>query len=93
MRVFPSLVPTSSDDPATPDQEAAWRVLERFEQPFLLCFSDSDPITKGGDAPFLAKVPGAQGQTHTTIEGGGHFLQEDRGSELARVLADFIATT
>jgi haloalkane dehalogenase len=93
VRVFPSLVPTSSDDPATPDQEAAWRVLERFEQPFLLCFSDSDPITKGGDAPFLAKVPGAQGQTHTTIEGGGHFLQEDRGSELARVLADFIATT
>ncbi|HSP04693.1 MAG TPA: haloalkane dehalogenase [Acidimicrobiales bacterium] len=93
VRVFPSLVPTSSDDPATPDQEAAWRVLEQFEQPFLLCFSDADPITKGGDAPFLAKVPGAQGQAHTTIEGGGHFLQEDRGPELARVLAEFIETT
>lgn len=93
VRVFPSLVPTSSDDPATPDQEAAWRVLEQFEQPFLLCFSDSDPITKGGDAPFRAKVPGAQGQAHTTIEGGGHFLQEDRGPELARVLAEFIQTT
>ena len=93
VRVFPSLVPTSSDDPATPDQEAAWRVLEQFERPFLLCFSDSDPITKGGDAPFRAKVPGAQGQAHTTIEGGGHFLQEDRGPELARVLAEFIQTT
>ena len=93
VRVFPSLVPTSSDDPATPDQEAAWRVLEQFEQPFLLCFSDADPITKGGDAPFLAKVPGAQGQAHPTIEGGGHFLQEDRGPELARVLAEFIETT
>jgi haloalkane dehalogenase len=93
VRVFPSLVPTSSDDPATPDQEAAWRVLEQFEQPFLLCFSDSDPITKGGDAPFRAKVPGAQGQAHTTIEGGGHFLQEDRGPELARVLAEFIEST
>jgi haloalkane dehalogenase len=93
VRVFPSLVPTSSDDPATPDQEAAWRVLEGFERPFLLCFSDSDPITRGGDTPFLAKVPGAQGQPHTTIEGGGHFLQEDRGPELGRVLADFIQRT
>lgn len=93
VRVFPTLVPTSSDDPATPDQEAAWRVLEAFDKPFLLCFSDSDPITRGGDAPFLAKVPGARGQAHTTIEGGGHFLQEDRGPELAGVLADFIAAT
>ncbi len=93
VRIFPTLVPTSSDDPATPDQEAAWRVLEAFDKPFLLCFSDSDPITRGGDAPFLAKVPGARGQAHTTIEGGGHFLQEDRGPELAGVLADFIAAT
>ncbi|HEY1117779.1 MAG TPA: haloalkane dehalogenase [Acidimicrobiales bacterium] len=93
VRAFPTLVPTSSDDPATPDQEAAWRVLEAFDKPFLLCFSDSDPITRGGDAPFLAKVPGARGQAHTTIEGGGHFLQEDRGPELAGVLADFIAAT
>ncbi|MDJ0768014.1 MAG: haloalkane dehalogenase [Ilumatobacter sp.] len=89
-RIFPSLVPTSPDDPATPDNVAAWRVLERFERPFLLCFSDSDPVTKGGDAPFLAKVPGAQGQPHITIEGGGHFLQEDRGPELAALLDDFV---
>jgi len=92
-RIFPTLVPTSAEDPATPDQEAAWKVLERFDRPFLLCFSDSDPITRGGDKPFLAKVPGAQGQPHTTIEGGGHFLQEDRGRELGQVLADFIART
>jgi haloalkane dehalogenase len=92
-RIFPTLVPTSPDDPATPDQEAAWEALERFERPFLCCFSDSDPITKGGDAPFLAKVPGAQGQAHTIIEGGGHFLQEDRGPELAQVLIGFIDAT
>jgi haloalkane dehalogenase len=92
-RIFPALVPTSPEDPATPDQEEAWAVLERFERPFLCCFSDSDPITKGGDAPFLAKVPGARGQAHTTIEGGGHFLQEDRGPELAQVLLGFIDAT
>ena len=89
-RIFPTLVPTSPDDPASADNLAAWEVLEQFEKPFLLCFSDSDPVTKGGDAPFLAKVPGTQGQSHVTIEGGGHFFQEDRGPELAKLLNDFI---
>lgn len=92
-RIFPSLVPTTPDDPATADNQAAWDVLERFEQPFLIAFSDRDPVTKGGDAPFRAKVPGAEGQPHTVIEGGGHFLQEDRGPELARVIVEFIAAT
>ena len=92
-RIFPSLVPTRPDDPASADNEAAWQVLERFERPFLVCFSDSDPVTRGGDAPFRAKVPGARDQPHVTIEGGGHFLQEDRGPELAGVLVDLIART
>ena len=92
-RIFPSLVPTSPDDPASGDNQAAWAVLERFEKPFLLTFSDQDPVTGGGDKPFGERVPGAAGQPHVTIEGGGHFLQEDRGPELARVLADFIAQT
>ena len=92
-RIFPTLVPTSPNDPATADNEAAWQVLSTFDRPFLLCFSDSDPVTKGGDAPFLAKVPGAKGQPHTTIEGAAHFLQEDRGPQLARVLVDFIASS
>jgi len=92
-RIFPTLVPTSMDDPGAVDNRSAWEVLERFEKPFLLCFSDSDPVTKGGDKPFRERIPGAQGQPHTTIEGGGHFLQEDRGRELGQVLADFIART
>jgi haloalkane dehalogenase len=89
-RIFPTLVPTSPDDPASADNVAAWAVLERFDRPFLLCFSDSDPVTRGGDAPFLAKVPGTKGQPHVTIEGGGHFLQEDRGPELADLLIGFV---
>ena len=90
-RIFPSLVPTSPDDPASGDNRAAWEVLEQFEKPFLLAFSDQDPITGGGDAAFGDRVPGAQGQAHTTIEGGGHFLQEDQGPALAAVLVDFMA--
>lgn len=91
-RIWPSYVPTSPDDPEAPANKAAWEVLKQFDKPLLCCFSDSDPVTKGGDAPFLALVPGAQGQPHVTIEGGGHFLQEDRGPELAQVLVDFIGS-
>lgn len=90
-RVFPSLVPTSADDPAHADNVAAWEVLRRFDRPFLCAFSDGDPITRGGERAFLGTVPGAAGQPHTTVTGAGHFLQEDKGEELARLVADFAA--
>lgn len=93
VRVMPTLVPTTWDDPGAVDNRAAWQVLERFEKPWLLCFSDQDPVTKGGDKPFRERIPGAQGQPHTTVEGGGHFLQEDRGPELARIILDHIERT
>jgi len=89
-RQFPLLVPTTPDDPAAPDNLRAWASLREFTKPFLCAFSDGDPITGGGDRVFRDEVPGAAGQPHTTITGGGHFLQEDRGEELAAVVADFI---
>jgi haloalkane dehalogenase len=90
-RQFPLLVPTSPDDPAVPANRKAWEVLDRFDKPFLTAFSDGDPVTAGGDGPLRKRIPGAQGQPHITIEGGGHFLQEDRGPELAAVIAGFVA--
>lgn len=92
-RVFPSLVPTRPDDPASEPNRKAWQALQRWEKPFLTAFSDSDPITRGGERVFQSVVPGAKGQPHTTIAGGGHFLQEDKGEELAQVVVDFIART
>lgn len=85
-RQFPLLVPTTPDDPAAPANRAAWEVLERWEKPFLTAFSDGDAITRGGERVLQERVPGAKGQPHTIIEGGGHFLQEDRGEELARAV-------
>ena len=92
-RIFPTLVPTSSDDPAVPANRKAWEALLRWEKPFLTTFSDSDPITKGGERAFQGRVPGTKDQPHTIIEGAGHFLQEDKGEELARIVVDFIAQT
>lgn len=92
-RQFPALVPTAPDDPAAEPNRAAWQVWEAWKKPFLTAFSDSDPITGGGERVLQERIPGAAGQPHTTIAGGGHFLQEDRGPELANVVVDFIART
>jgi len=90
-RQFPMLVPVTADDPAAAANRKAWEVLSRWTKPWLTAFSDQDPITRGGDRIFQERVPGAKGQRHTTISGGGHFLQEDKGDELARIVAEFIA--
>jgi haloalkane dehalogenase len=89
-RQFPLLVPTAPDDPAAEPNRAAWESLDTFDRPFLCAFSDGDPITAGADRVLLKRVPGTEGQAHTTIEGGGHFLQEDRGEQLASVVVDFV---
>jgi haloalkane dehalogenase len=89
-RQFPVLVPTSPEDPEAGPNRAAWESLRRFERPLLCAFSDSDPITRGADRVLRELIPGAAGQRHTTIIGGGHFLQEDRGPELAEVIVAFV---
>jgi haloalkane dehalogenase len=91
-RQFPTLVPVSTEDPACEANKAAWKILMKFEKPFLTAFSDSDPVTAGGEKIFQKLIPGCHGQ-HTIIKNGGHFLQEDQGEALADVLVNFIQTT
>jgi haloalkane dehalogenase len=91
-RQFPALVPATPDDPAADANRAAWEVLKRFDKPFLTAFGDSDPITRGADAFLQMLIPGAQGQPHTTVVGGG-FIQEDKGEELAQIVVDFVRAT
>jgi haloalkane dehalogenase len=89
-RQFPVLVPSRPDDPASGANRRAWEVLARFDKPFLCAFSDRDPITHGADRIFRDVVPGAAGQDHTTITDAGHFLQEDKGEDLATAVIDFV---
>jgi haloalkane dehalogenase len=89
-RIFPSLVPTRPDDPAAADNRAAWKVLEAWNKPLITCFSDSDPVTAGGERVFQQRVPGAAGQPHVTIERAALFFQEDGAVQLAQVLIDAI---
>src|SRR6201995_1103843 len=92
-RKFPTLVPTAPSDPAAPANRAAWAALGRYDKPFLCAFSDSDPVTRGGDALLASHVPGARNHPPVTIEDAGHFRQEDKGGELARLVSSFVSST
>ena len=92
-RAMPTLVPTRPDDLASAANRAAWQRLAAWDKPFLVAFSDSDPIT-GAMGPILERtVPGAAGREHPVIETAGHFLQEDAGERLGAVIADFARAT
>jgi haloalkane dehalogenase len=92
-RLFPGFVPTSPNDPERANNERAWAVFKRWDKPFLTLFSNRDPITRGGYKVWQKQVPGAQGQPHAIIRNAGHFLQEDRGPEVAAAIVVFMEST
>ena len=89
-RAMPSQVPTLGHEPSVAANRRAWQVLEKWQKPFLCCFTDNDPVTAGRQREFLQRVPTAR---ERPISGGGHFLQEGRGREFAELIADEIAAT
>ena len=91
--VFPLLIPLKPEDPGAAEMSRAQRQLTRWTKPALVLFSDGDPITRGGDALFRRAIPGAKEQPEITIEGAGHFLQEDKGEEIAGHILDFMGRT
>jgi len=90
-RQFPTLVPVTPEHASVAENKAAWAVLEAFDKPVLTCFSDKDAVTAGGEKAIIDRIPGARGQAHTIIAGGGHFLQEDAAEQLAGIINTFIA--
>jgi haloalkane dehalogenase len=92
-RQFPILVPISADDPASGPNKRAWQSLEAFERPWLTVFSDKDPMTRKGEKVFQRRIKGAQGQPHVIVQDAGHFLQEDKGAEIAGIVVDFMNGT
>lgn len=67
--------------------------LAGFAGPFVTAFSDGDPGTAGWAEVLQERILGARGCTHAKIEGAGHFLQEDKGAELADIVARVVAET
>ena len=92
-RLFPTFVPTTPQDPERQNNERAWEFFKKCEKPFLTLFSNRDPVTRGGHKMWQQLVPGAQGQPHAVTRGAGHFLQEDKGQEVAQAIDAFIKAT
>lgn len=90
-RAFPKLVPLSYEDPEAANNREAWGVLSGWNKPFLTTFSDGDPIMRGGERIFQAKVPGAKGLPHVILR-GGHFIQEDAPEAFAVAVNQLLAT-
>ena len=88
-RAFPRLVPTDPDDPAVPANRAAWQKLGEWRKPFLTAFGKRDPILGWADRLLQRHIPGAQGQPHRELQQAGHFVQEDAGPELARIIIEW----
>ena len=86
-RQFPALVPITPEHASVAENKAAWEALARFDKPFVTAFSDADPITRGGEAVFQARMPGVRSVTLK----GGHFIQEDSPAEIAALLDDLVA--
>jgi haloalkane dehalogenase len=93
LRQMTALLPLTRNDVGARIGRRAMRALEAFDRPFVTAYSDGDPATRGWETVFRERIPGARGQEHVTIGGAGHFLQEDAGAELGRVIARVIATT
>lgn len=92
-RAMPSEVPTLPTAASLEQQGRAWAFFEKFEKPFLCAFSDNDPVTAGLQNEFLERVPGTRGLPHTTIKGGGHFVQEIAPDQVSKVIIDLIRST
>lgn len=87
-RKFPTLVPVFESEDEVPENKAAWRVLRKFDKPFMCAFSDNDPVTAGGDKKFREQVPGCKGVKHRTIPGAGHFVQQDQPEHCVQAILD-----
>jgi haloalkane dehalogenase len=90
--MFPELVPTSPDHPAAATMLEVREGVKRWDRPALVLFGDGDPVFSPAAAEAMAaRIPGAG--PAELVAGAGHFLQEQRGAEIAERVVRFVRET
>jgi haloalkane dehalogenase len=85
-REFPTLVPITPAHASVAENRAAWKTLERWEKPFVTFWGLADRVLGDLGQTFIDRIPGAKNQPHRVFENGGHFIQDDYGTEIATAI-------
>ena len=89
-KVFPTLVPITPEHAQVEENREAWKVLAAWDKPFLTLWGTDDPVLGHLAGEFIKRIPGAAGQLHQEFSPGGHFIQDDRGEDLAAALIEWM---
>ena len=89
-KAFPTLVPSKPNDPGVEEMKKAREVLSKWTKPALVLFSDKDKMMSGLENFFYKLIPSSGEQKKLIIKDAGHFLQEDKGEEIAMYIDQFI---
>ena len=85
---FPLLVPLVESDPGAAEMARVADALTNWNEPVLVAFSDQDPVFPQNAGRKLAqRIHAAR---FVPIEGASHFLQEDRGEEIAALIRQWL---
>ena len=89
---FPQLIAIFPNNPGVTANREAWAGLASFDKPFLTVFGNKDPVTRKIEKRLIDHIPGCRKQSHTILDGIGHFSPEEAPDALLEHLIPFLDT-
>jgi haloalkane dehalogenase len=90
LRQTNAMIALTPGHPTTATGKRIWSTLHGWDRPFMTVWGGEDQATQGWEKVFQDQVPGAAGQAHEVLDHCNHFMQEDQGPTVGRLIADFI---
>ena len=87
---FPQLLPNKPTDQGVTRMKKAKEVLSKWTKPALVMFSDKDEVMSALHDSMRDLIPVSKQYEKIVIKDAGHFLQEEKGEEIAIFIDQFI---